>query len=300
MTVELDMNETQAKTHFNRILSASFVLGAALFSTSSLACSIAAWDTSAGGVTDADTGLPRYVEECGFLPTAAGQYVQDNITGGVTTYEASLYVFLGFATGSTVANTVTVFEASDSAVSAASTVRIIARGDGTAVLEVGGSTSSPVTLTGGTFFNGWAFLRLSWASGGTASLAANGGSAVSVSAGAATLEQARVGFISGPSANLDSLAFDRFESYQENAPGIAGLELACPGDVGVGTEPDLIISSLDAFQIYAEANGGAMVDMGQPDFNGDGVISSLDAFQVLAAANNGGVGTISCDALLGI
>lgn len=267
-----------------RALLLSSVAGAALSSGVAFAqCSLAAWQSTAGNAGNpgqSELGNPRYVGECGFEPSAAQQYVRDDITeAAVTEYHVAFYALTKFANGSTSSNTVTVFEA---LTGSTEVLDLTIRGNNTAVLTSGANTTSPVTLNTGINYNGWNHYYISWTSGGTARLEVNGNDSTAVSTTGATaangLTEARLGHVASSTPNLQAggLAVDQFESYRTEVPETAPL---CPGDAN----DDDFRNVQDALAAF---NDGNVVIAGQPDFNGDGFINVQDALGIFN--NQGG------------
>lgn len=257
-----------------KALMGSLVLGALGFSASTLACSTAAWDSVVGG----GTGAVRYSGDCAFLPAtgSAGEYVQDNIDGGATSYIASFYALTKFS-GGTNANTVTVFQAEDPGTAS---VAVEVRADETAVLTTtAGGESSSININGTINNNGWNHYKVEWTSGGTATLTVNGGSSSTpINAGTGTLSQAQLGHIASSTPNLTALAVDQFVSLRVDDAGLTSP--LCIGDASGDGE---FITGGDALVAFNAQFGNP--SPGQPDFNGDGNLTGGDA---LAIFNNQG------------
>lgn len=280
MTVEFDKSGNLKFRQVSwSVLMAVTVLGSAAFSASSMAqtCSTDAWDATQGGTV----GFTRYVGQCGYRPstTTPGQYVQDNIDPGATTYIASFYAFTQFSGGNST-NSVTLFEASNNG--ASPVVSIAARADGNAVLTTPAGTTLVVPLNTGDNFNGWNHYKLEWTAEGQATLTVNGSAAnaESVAAGTGTLTRARLGHVASSTPNLTSLVFDQFVSLREDS---SDTNLYCPGNV----DGDTSVDADDARAVLIEELVGAPAG-GQADFNGDGAVDADDARGILITELLGG------------
>jgi len=269
----MKINQLGRALLFSSVAVAAFSSGAAFAQ-----CSLAAWDASAGTPGASELGNPRYVGECGFEPAAVGQYVQDNITEvALTDYIVVFYALTKFNASSTGSNTVTIFEALNSGTEV---LDLTVRGDSTAVLTSGGNATSPVAINTGVNYNGWNHYKITWTSGGTTTLAVNGGTPASITgATATTLTEARLGHVASSTPNLQAagLAVDQFVSLR--ADDAAETDPLCPGDAIV----DNFRNVQDALAAF---NDGNVVIQGQPDFNGDGFINVQDALGIFN--NQGG------------
>jgi len=269
MNTEIGKGKSMKINQACRILAFSSVVGMALFSGAVLAqCDVQAWDIS-NGVSDATASKPRYVGQCALNPTAAGQYVEDTVTeASVTDYVVSFYALTKFASGSTVNNTVRLFEAD----TGGTPITLDARGDNSVLLTTpGGNTTASINPGGN--FNGWNHYKIIWSSGGQGSLTVNGGTAIPVTSGSGVITAQRLGYIQGNNPNLaNGLAFDQFSSLRSDDPN--ETDPLCPGDTNDSGD----LTSFDGARIYLELRGGSTG--GQPDYNGSGGVTSFDGASV--------------------
>lgn len=257
------------------------LLSLAFASAGSHACAIdSEWDPQGGAST---TGQPRYVNECAFHATAAGQYLEHtmNVTiDSSNSYIVSFYAFTRFNGGSGSSNSVTIFQALNSGGSDQFTLVItgdgIAHLTGTGISEITGAINS--TSPQGYPFDGWNQYKMLLDDSGI-ELLINGNSAGTSSTSITTLDRQRIGHITSSSPNLVAnppLAFDEFVSLTQDS---SATDLKCAGNTDPSSDDARDFD--DVLAIYNEfASFGTSLTGGQPDYNGDGIVNFDDVLDV--------------------
>jgi len=283
MNSEIGKGEIMKRNQMSRILMLATAAGVALFSSPVFACSLANWEASEGSPDESDLGLPRYVGECGFIPSTVGQFVQDNIEPAADPYLASFYALSIFGTGSTASNQATIFQANteDNGQPGSPITVTIQGGSNTlngpvAILSTPGGTSSEIRINTGGNYTFWNHYKVEWTANGTATLTINGGDSVNVNAGPGVVVESQLGHITSTNPNFRSngLAFDQFVSLRSPDPETNPL---CPGDAdGSGR--------LTGTDVVGILNDATVSLRGQPDFNGDSRLTGTDVIGVLISS----------------
>ena len=247
------------------------------------ACALSAWTATNGAIiagqpNDA-TPVSRLSGLCAARAAAIGDFVTDASPTGETTYQARFYYYTGNVTGAR-----NVFEGRSAA--GASNLPIRVQHNGTSLIF--NTNGSATTATAPVSANRWYAVELAWAAGaGTGSLAitvTDAGTDTpsftqtigSVNNGSDTIEEARLGFISGTGTGAAN--FDAFDSRRTTTPG-----RLCRGDANnSGTR-----TGADATAVINEFVNGVLAT-GQPDANGNGQVVGSDASSIITAFLNTG------------
>ena len=245
-----------------RLVTIAALLAGTFFVSSTLACSSAAWSSTAAGATVGDpTGsVPRVNGFCGLEVTGTG-HVVDNSPTDEATFIGRFYVFpklLG-------AGTHEVFAAySDESGTKLFSITY----DGTnfnfdATAATGGSTSVAADPTH------WNLVEFKWESGAQGSAWVNADALTdpassTFASGTGSVDQVRLGAVAGIDAN--QAWFDDYESHRSQAVGalLAG-DGNSDGNINSG-DVDMVVNEF----LFSSLAGGV------PDCNLDGNIDSGD------------------------
>ena len=246
-----------------RLITIAALLAGTFFVSSTLACSSAAWSSTAAGATVGDpTGsVPRVNGFCGLEVTGTG-HVVDNSPTDEATFIGRFYVFpilLG-------AGSHEVFAAySDEAGTKLFSITY----DGTnfnfdATGPAGGGTTSVAADT-----THWNLIEFKWESGVDGSVWVNADALTdpvssTFASGTGTVDQVRLGAVAGIDANM--AWFDDYESHRSQAVGalLAG-DGNSDGNIDSG-DIDMVVNEF----LFSSLAGGV------PDCNLDGNVDSGD------------------------
>lgn len=245
------------------------------------ACSIAAWNGTAGGTpvagrpTDA-TPVSRYSGQCGLRAAASGTFVADNTPQTEGAFRARFYVYTGLTAGSAV-----VYRALNATNVEQISVTYNHGTPGTFSFAIPGATAQTVPANA----NAWYSIELNWATAGTMSATVRGAGGttdatanVTGGTGGGTIDTAQLGWISGTgTAGPRAIIADAYESRRSTAIG-----RLCRGDAN----NDGLRNSGDQITVRNEVFGTSLA-AGQPDANEDGNINSGDQITVRNLVFNG-------------
>lgn len=238
------------------------------------ACSIAAWNGTAGGTpvagrpTDA-TPVSRYSGQCGLRAAASGTFVADNTPQTEGAFRARFYVYTGLTAGSAV-----VYRALNATNVEQISVTYNHGTPGTFSFAIPGATAQTVPANA----NAWYSIELNWATAGTMSATVRGAGGttdatanVTGGTGGGTIDTAQLGWISGTgTAGPRAIIADAYESRRSTAIG-----RLCRGDAN----NDGTRNSGDGIVIRNEFLSATLA-AGQPDANEDGAVNSGDGIIV--------------------
>ena len=259
----------------SRLLALSVLATGAVFTTSTFACSTAAWSSVDAAATAGDPldGIARVAGKCGLEVTASGT-VLDDTPDGETTFIARFY-FFGADLG---AGTHEIFSAT-SADAGGGTEQFVVTYDGTdiAVDASGGGGGSVASAAEA---NKWNLVEVMWTSGGNGSLWVNADATVDAASGnfasgSGSIGSAQLGAVGGVGA--DTAFFDDYVSHRSLPVGPVLL-----GD----TNNDGQVNVVDATAVLKEADiFSPQIQDGTPDCNLDGEVNIVDATGILKAGD---------------
>ena len=252
-----------------RLICSAVLLTGAFFVSSTLACTITAWNGGATGspLADSPKTVSRVSGLCGMQLTAPGS-VMDTSPAAETTVIARFYVFAQLNSGAPV-----IFEAFSDDAGTTSLLTVTFDGSNF-VFDAGAGASANVPGK-----SGWNLVELAW-TGGTGmdywvNSDANDDSATgSIGAAAGTIEAV----ILGAANALDGkITFDDYESHRSLPVGALLV-----GD----SNNDGQVNGLDISGVLKESNAFTPeIQSGTPDCNLDGSVSGLDISGILKAAD---------------
>ena len=237
------------------------------------ACSIAAWNGTAGGTpvagrpTDA-TPVSRYSGQCGLRAAASGTFVADNTPTAEAAFRARFYVYTGLTGGSAV-----VYRALNASSVEQIGVTYNHGTPGTFSFAIPGATAQTIPAN----TNAWYAIELNWAAAGTLTATVRGASGqgaapaesvVNVTGGTSggAIDTAQLGWVAGTGvASARGIVADAYESRRSTAIG-----RLCRADANGSNS----VTAGDRTAITLELGG--TLAAGQPDCNEDGNVSAGD------------------------
>lgn len=264
-----------------RLFTLAVLVSGTLFVSTTMACSLTAWDGVDG---DATVGEPsgtnaRVSGKCGLKVSSSG-YVTDNSPTAETTFLARFYFYPKKTEGGPVYQ---IFRAySDESGTEAFRIEF----NGTDIIldaaAAGGDSASAALIPGK-----WNQVEFAWTSGGQGLLwinrdAASASENDTFNSGTGSIDQIRLGAVGGIGG--DELYFDDYESHRSLPIGTL-----IHGDAN----GDGVIKLADAIGVLKEARAfGSEIQPGIPDCNLDGKVSLADAIGILKAAR--AFGAVPC------
>lgn len=239
------------------------------------ACSIAAWNGTAGGTpvagrpTDA-TPVSRYSGQCGLRAAASGTFVADNTPTAEAAFRARFYVYTGLTGGSAV-----VYRALNASSVEQIGVTYNHGTPGTFSFAIPGVAAQTVPANA----NAWYSIELNWAAAGTLAATVRGAggttdATVNITGGTAggAIDTAQLGWVSGSgTAGPRAIIADAYESRRSTAIG-----RLCRGDAnndGTRNSGD-ILQARNEF--LTRLQPAPFLASGQPDASENGVVDSQD------------------------
>ncbi len=264
---------TNKSTLQSRIIKLAILLVAVFFSTTTLACTTAAWlggEIGSINPNDPNSSVARVNGFCGLEVTGTG-YVQDNSPLDETSFVARFY-FLPKLTGSGLTD-VFVAYSNEGSPTAAITIRF----DGTNIIldatALGGTSISVAAVTG------WNLVEFAWESGTTGNLwvnadATNDPASATFTPGTGDIGLVRLGLPNGIGTFTGGSVI--FDDYVSNRTQAVGMLLA--GDANLDGD----IDGADNNMVVAEFLSGTLAN-GVVDCNLDGSVDSVDINCMVAA-----------------
>ncbi len=249
------------------------------------ACSIAAWNGTAGGTpaagrpTDA-TPVARYSGQCGLRAAATGTFVADNTPTAEPAFRARFYVYTGLTAGSAL-----VYQAQNAGGTQMIGVTYDRAGNQFTFNTSGGSAN-----IGSIVQDRWYSIELNWnrAAPGTMAVSLSGAGSdtvqtanVSGVAAGDQIDTARLGWISGAgTASTRSITADAYESRRNTQIG-----RLCRGNANLNAVGGNQVRNIfDVTTVISEING--TLGAGQPDCTENGAVDIFDVTCVVGIINS--------------